>query len=181
MEEVAGLSGPGLRRAVLIGPESTGKTTLAAALAAHYATTWSPEYARQYMDAKHAPLTYADVEPIARGQIAAEDAAAPTAKRVFILDTDLVSTAVNSQHYYGSVPEWVRRAAAERQADLYLLHHPDVPWVADGAQRDGPGSTGELLALFRETLASLQARVVDIQGSWPDRWQRAVTAIDALL
>lgn len=170
-----------LLRVVLTGSESTGKTTLAADLAQRYATAWSPEFAREYLDRKRAPLLASDVEPIARGQIAGEDAAAGRATRLLVLDTDLLSTVVYSRHYYGRCPEWIDRAARERLGDLYLLHHPDVPWEPDGAKRDRPRDRAEVHGLFRATLEELGARSVDVRGAWPERRVAAVAAIDALL
>jgi len=172
-------------RVVLIGPECTGKTWLAGKLAARYGVPWSPEHAREYVERHGEALTYADVEPIGRGQRAGEDAAIESATAagapLVVLDTDLVSTMVYSRHYYGDCPRWIEADAARRRADLYLLHHVDVPWVADGNQREQPERRGELFALFRATLAGLGARVADVVGSWDERRQRALGAIDALL
>jgi NadR type nicotinamide-nucleotide adenylyltransferase len=165
---------------VIIGSESTGKTTLAQALAGDLGVPWVPEYARQYLDQKGTSLTSEDVEPIARGQMAGEDAASPR-KGLVILDTDLVSTAVYAHHYYGSCPPWILRAARERRADLYLLLHPDVPWVADGAQRDRADARPQLHELFRATLNAIDARVVDVRGPWAERAQTARDAIQALV
>jgi len=165
-------------RVVVIGSESTGKTELARVLAAHYGTVWAPEYVRQYLDEKQEPLTADDVEPIARGQMAAEDEAAARAERLVILDTDLFSTASYARHYYGAVPEWIALAARERRGDLYLLLDVDVPWAAD-AQRDRADRREEMHALFVEGLA--EAPVVVIRGDWEERRRRAITAIDALL
>ena len=169
-----------LLRVVLTGSESTGKTTLAADLAAHYGTVWSPEFARGYADLKPGPLDHSDVEPIARGQIAGEDEAARRASRLLILDTDLLSTVVYSQHYYGRCPEWIERAARKRLGDLYLLHQPDVPWVADGARRDQPQARRHLHACFEAALGAFGARYVDLRGTWPERRAAAIAAIDAL-
>jgi NadR type nicotinamide-nucleotide adenylyltransferase len=171
-------SGPRLR-VVLIGSESTGKTTLARALAEELGVPWVPEYARQYLDQKGAPLTSEDVEPIARGQRAGEDAALPGGG-LLILDTDLVSTTVYARHYYGWCPPWILRAARARRADLYLLLHPDVPWVADGVQRDRPDARPELHERFRAALSEIGARVVEVRGSWAARAKTARDAIQAL-
>jgi HTH-type transcriptional repressor of NAD biosynthesis genes len=170
-----------LLRVVLTGSESTGKTALAADLAAHYGTVWSPEFARAYVDRHPRPLDPSDVEPIARGQIGVEDEAARRASRLLILDTDLLSTVVYSRHYYGRCPEWIEKAARRRRGDLYLLHHPDVPWVADGAQRDQPGAREQVHASFLEILEAAGARFVDVRGPWPERWAAAVAAVDTLL
>jgi HTH-type transcriptional regulator, transcriptional repressor of NAD biosynthesis genes len=169
-----------MKRVVVTGSESTGKTTLAADLARHFGTVWVPEFARGYLDHKAAttgqPLDATDIEPIARGQIEAEDHAVGDAKGILVLDTDLVSTTVYARHYYGRCPEWIERAAHDRRADLYLLCDIDVPWVAD-PQRDRPHLREHLHELFVSALESLGARSVLISGSWDDRHAMAVAAV----
>jgi NadR type nicotinamide-nucleotide adenylyltransferase len=172
---------------VVTGSECTGKTTLAAALAATFDAPWSPEFVREYVDVKGTSLDPSDVEPIGRGQLAAEREAeregAQRTSRVVVRDTDLVSTMVYSRHYYGACPEWIATAARERAGHLYLLLCPDVPWVADGLQRDRPleESRAGIHALFRAALTGIAARVVEIRGSWAEREARAVAAVAAAL
>ncbi len=173
----------------VVGPESTGKTTLAASLARRFDTCWAPEHARAYVAARLAagappgrPLGAEDVAPIARGQIAGEDAAAARAagRPLVVRDTDLVSTVVYARHYYGSCPPWIVEAARARRAALYLLCAPDVPWTPDPA-RDRPEERAALHAGFVATLHSLECRVVPIAGPWADRERAAVAAVRALL
>ena len=168
------------RRVVLTGSESTGKTTLAADLARHYEAVWVPEYTRSYAARKGAPLDAGDVDPIAKGQIAQQDAALTRAGRLLLLDTDLLSTAVYARHYYGRCPDWVTRAVLDRRADLYLLCDIDIPWVAD-PQRDRPHEREQLHSLFDQALRSRGFPVIPIRGSHRDRLHAARTAIDALL
>ncbi len=172
-------------RIALIGPESTGKTWLARALAEHYGVPWAAEHAREYVERHGKALTYADVDPIGHGQKAGEDAAVARAEAaastLVFLDTDLVSTMVYSRHYYGDCPRWIEEEAARRLADLYLLHHVDVAWVLDGQQRAEPERRVELFERFNRTLRALGARTVDVSGSWEERRRRAVEAVDALL
>jgi nicotinamide riboside kinase len=141
----------------------------------------SPEFAREYLDRKAAPLVEDDVEPIARGQVAGEDAALARAAGAVVKDTDLISTVVYAHYYYGACPAWVERTAAARLADLYLLQHPDVPWVEDGLQRDRPAERALLHDLFTKRLFALGARPVDITGDWSTRRAVALDAVSALL
>ena len=169
---------------VLTGGECTGKTTLARMLAERYDTTWVPEAAREAALAKAGLLGPEDVAPIARAHVAAANAAFREATRrarpVFFLDQDLLSTVVYARHYYGSCPPWIERLAAERQGDLYLLCHPDLPWATDGV-RDRPQAREEIHALFAAALADAGARVVDVTGQGVGREARAEAAVAELL
>lgn len=170
-----------MKRVVVTGSESTGKTTLARDLAEHFGTIWVPEYARGYCDERGPNLTFDDVEPIARGQIDECDTAIAGARRdLIVLDTDLLSTAIYSRHYYGECPAWIDAAVRDRRGDLYLLCDIDVPWTPD-AVRDRPRQRAEVQALFREGLEALGAHVVDVRGTWEERFPIAVGAVERLL
>ena len=164
---------------VVTGSECTGKTTLAHEVARQCSGPCSPEFVREYLDRKGLELDATDVEPIAVGQIAVEDAALSHASALLVKDTDLVSTVVYARHYYGACPAWIEEAALAHRGDLYLLLHPDVPWVADRLQRDRPVERDLLHGLFRAALAGLGARVVDITGTWDERRDRALAAVRA--
>lgn len=167
-------------RAVVIGSECTGKTTLARALAARFSAPWVPEFCRAYQDAKGALLDASDVEPIARGQVAESDEAEERAAELLVLDTDLVSTAVYARHYYGTCPAWIDAACLARRADLYLLCAPDLPWQADG-QRDRPDRREEMHRLFSEALAALGARVELVRGRGEAREESAAESVTRVL
>ncbi len=169
-----------VRRVTVTGSESTGKTWLAQRLARRFDTVWVAEFARAYLLQKAAPLDASDVEPVARGQIRAEDAALRGVQDLGILDTDLVSTVVYAEHYYGACPAWVERAARERLADLYLLCDIDLPWVADPA-RDRPEARHEIHASFLEHLDRYAAHYALVRGVWEQRETSAVATIEALL
>lgn len=168
------------RRVVVTGPESTGKTTLAAELGAHFEAPWVPEAARRFVETVSTPLSADTVEPIARLAMQLDDAATSGTHPVVILDTDLLSTVVYARHYYGAVPAWIASEARARRSDLYLLCLPDIPWVADGV-RDRPAARGALLGDFRDALQALDARVVEISGMGTARTDAAVRAVEALL
>lgn len=176
-------------RIVVTGGESTGKTTLAAALAKALGSLWVPEYSRSYAEQVGRALTSADVEPIARGQVAAEDAAserwrAQVGRRrdapPLVLDTDLVSTTVYAEHYYGACPAWIMAAARERLGDLYLLCEPDLPWESDGV-RDQPEARAKLHSAFGVRLRTLGARVALVRGIGRTRLEAALAAVRTTL
>lgn len=169
-------------RVVLIGSESTGKTTLARQLAEALTAAWVPEYSRAYALERGAlPLGAADVESIARGQIAQEDAALALARaRVMILDTDLISTTVYAEHYYGPCPAWVLQAARDRLADLYLVCDIDLPWIADDV-RDQPGAREIIQSRMKARLAEFGARFAEVNGVGSARLQRALAIIQTVV
>ena len=167
-------------RVVITGSECTGKTTLAKALAAHYKAARVPEFARAFVHDKGAAPDYGDVEAIARGQMALEDQYSADAPHLLVQDTDLLSTLVYSNHYYRKCPAWIEETLRERAADLYLLAGIDVPWVADGDQRDRPDRRDEMHGLFRSALAARRLRFIELRGGDEDRLAAAICAIDAL-
>jgi NadR type nicotinamide-nucleotide adenylyltransferase len=173
-----------VRRVVLTGGESTGKTTLARDLAARWKTAWAPEAAREVALARRGALGPEDVPVIARRHVRLADEAlrsAGQAGRPFaFLDQDLLSTVVYARHYYGSCPGWIERLALERRGDLYLLCLPDLPWESDGV-RDRPAARDAVHALFAEALAAAGARAVEVSGLGAAREERAARAVaDAL-
>ena len=163
------------RRICLIGPECTGKTVLGRRLARELGAAYVAEYAREYAEARGNVLSAADVEPIARGQMANEDAAGD-AERI-VLDTDLVSTFVYANHYYGQCPPWIADEAKRRRADLYLLMDTDIPWQPDTARDSGDDSREDLFDAFRRTLDELDARWAIVSGEGEERWQAVRSAI----
>ena len=170
-------------RIVVTGSESTGKTELARRLAAHFGAELVPEFVREFATSKAGPISFADHGPIARGQVELEErhfAAAARGSNIVIQDTDLLSTVVYCDHYFGSCPPWIAGLAAERRPDLYLLAAIDVPWVADGI-RDRGHKREEMQSLFQKAVAASGAPWIEVAGSWDHRWNTAVDAVTALL
>lgn len=167
-----------LTRIVVTGSESTGKTQLAEQLAAHYGVPWVPEFARDYAEQKSGILSIADVTAIGRGQIARENAALHGASGMIVLDTDLVSTVVYSEQYYGSVPTWIPIAAQERLADLYLVCDIDLPWVADTV-RDAQHQRRQMHVAFLQHLTRFGATYHVVSGTGPERLSRTIAYIDS--
>jgi nicotinamide riboside kinase len=169
----------GTQDVVLIGPEASGKTTLAAALSAHLGAPWVPEAARQFAETSPTPLSVATVAPIAHLAIALDDDARRHAPPLLIHDTDLISTVVYARHYYGACPAWIEAEARARRADLYLLCRPDLPWEADGV-RDQPLAREALFGAFRDELQRVGATMAVIGGLGSAREEAALAAISAL-
>lgn len=172
-------------RVVVFGTESTGKTTLAAALARRFGEPWAPEFVRGFWEASGGRITAADLDTVARGQIDSEERAAALARRVVILDTDLLTCALwNDLLHPGHCPGWVRTAAEARasRCALYLLCNADVPFVPD-PQRcfPEPEKRERAGARWRAALASRGLPFVDIRGGWAEREAAAAVAVEALL
>jgi NadR type nicotinamide-nucleotide adenylyltransferase len=157
-------------RITLIGPECTGKTELAQRLARELKVEWTPEFAREYAESRGNFLGLADVEPIARGEIANLE----QARGAFaIQDTDLISTVVYARYYYGSCPPWIETEARARRASFYVLLDTDVPWIADAARDAGDDDAREdLFDAFRAALDEFETEWEIVSGDWPERWER---------
>ncbi len=172
---------PPLRRVSILGPESTGKTTLAKELAAHYGTTWCREYLREHCERLGRMPIPEDQRRIVRGQLAGEDEAASAANRLVFTDTDPVMTGVYACYYFKACPGWLWDVARARRYDLTLLLSPSgVPWVPDPL-RDAPHARQELFERCRAFLRELGRRYVVVEGEWDERLPAAVRAVDSLL
>lgn len=169
-----------IRKIVLFGPESTGKTTLAAQLAAHYGTVWVPEFSRFYQEQQGAAPGLPDVMPIAEGQLRWEAEARPRANRLLICDTDILETKVYSEAYNGAAPPALLRMVAAHLGDFYLLADVDLPWVPDGI-RDRPDAREEMYHRFRRELQTRHLPFEAIAGNASERLEKAIRAIDAFL
>ncbi len=160
-----------LRRVCLLGPEGSGKSSLAASLAKRFDTCYVTEYSQVLRELKR-ELEPVDVQRIARAQLAAEQTLARRANRVLFLDTDLLTVQFWSERQFGLCPHWVCEEARRRQYDLYLLTDVDA---VDGGDRQA------LLQRYLETLEERGLDYVRLSGSWEQRFDRAVAEVDALL
>jgi NadR type nicotinamide-nucleotide adenylyltransferase len=177
-------------RIVLIGAESTGKTTLCEALAAHYGTVWVAEYGREHWENKIAAQNTSPGETpawsddefihIAEEQQRRENEAATRATRVLICDTNAFATATWFERYAGTRHPEVDAIGARDQVDLYLIPSPDVPFVQDGV-RDGEKIREWMHARFLELIRAGGTPHVLITGAWDARLPQAIAGIDALL
>lgn len=164
---------------ILTGPESTGKTTLARQLAAHYRTFWVPEFARIYLDHLERPYEQSDLLQIAKGQLALEDKLAKKAARLLFCDTGLLVLKVWSEYKYGACHPWILEQLHKRKYDIFFLCGIDVPWKFD-PQREHPGVRQELYLLYKKELQSFKIPFVELRGNEEDRLAIAKKIIEKM-
>jgi HTH-type transcriptional regulator, transcriptional repressor of NAD biosynthesis genes len=172
-----------MTRVVIVGAESTGKTTLAMALAEHYQTTWVPEFGRLYTEARRPRgelWTSDEFTFIAAEQVRMEDALARLANRVLICDTDAFATAIWHERYLGAASPDVLAIAARRRYDLYILTDVDTPFVPDDI-RDGESIRDWMHKRFEGELAKMGAPMLLVSGPHEQRLAAAITRIDAVV
>jgi NadR type nicotinamide-nucleotide adenylyltransferase len=126
-----------IQKIVVIGPESTGKSTLSQALAEQLHTVFVPEYARIYLEQQNNYYEFEDLRCIAAGQLQLEESLSVQANQRLICDTDLYVIAVWSSFKYGKVDDYILQQIATRHYDAYILCDVDMPWQPD-PQREHP-------------------------------------------
>lgn len=172
-------------KVVLFGPESTGKTTLAARLALHFKTEWVPEYMRDYLqkkwDDKKETCQPPDLIPIAKGQMRRENKLAKMANKVLFCDTNLLELKVYSEAYYHGYcnPDLLKHALNNRY-DIYFLTNIDTPWIPDDL-RDKPQDREVMFKKFKSTLLLHNRPFIVLSGDENERFNTAVSAINELL
>lgn len=170
-----------IKKVVIIGPESTGKSTLASLLAKYYNTSWVPEYAREYIDRLDRPYIERDLRDIAKGQLIAEEREIKYAKKLLICDTNLIVIKVWSEHKFGACYDEIIEQVKNRSYDLYLLTNPDVPWAED-PQRENPHMRQLFYDIYLEEIKKSGVPFVEIMGEeFYYRKLMAVSAIDRML
>lgn len=181
-----------IKKIVIIGPESTGKSTLTEQLAAHYNTIACPEYAREYLNTNGASYTFDDLLAIAKGQLALEEKLTEEVSRVrfqessnqqlIFIDTDMYVMKVWCEYVFDKCHQYILNEIVSRKYDLYLLCNIDLPWVKDDL-REYPDEQPrkELYHIYKDLLINQQTPWVSISGNYQQRLQTAITAVDALL
>ncbi|HEX6409459.1 MAG TPA: AAA family ATPase [Sphingomicrobium sp.] len=163
----------------LHGIESVGKSSLAERLADHYCTTFVPEYGRSHCETHGTDCREDDLMLIGQAQQAMIEASRPWANRLLIADTDALMTAAWSQMMIGYTPD---QLISQRKADLYLMLGTDAPFVDDGTRVYKTADEREKFdRVARATLVLSRTNFVEVRGSWDDRFETAVGAIDALI
>lgn len=175
-----------LKKIVVIGPESTGKSTLCGALAAHYRTDWVREYAREYLEEHGMEYGYGTLSVIAKGQLALEEAAAGRLEQrepaILFIDTDLYVIKVWSEYVFGRCETWILEEIARRKYDAYLLCNTDLPWADDPLREyPDPDIRERLYHIYRDLLINQSVPWAVIGGAADERLRNAIDAVGRLL
>lgn len=202
-----------LKKVVVIGPESTGKSTLCELLANHYQAEWCPEYAREFLLKNGTNYSYEDLLTVAKGQLAGEDkyvakvkseklkqgettaSLLPTSHSLLtsphspltthhsllFIDTDMYVMKVWCEFVFGNCHRFVLDQIVQRKYDLYLLCNVDLPWVKDEL-REYPDleTRRKLYSIYKDIMINQSTPWVDISGSYEERLQKAIEAVDKL-
>lgn len=163
-----------IKRIVVTGPESTGKTALAESLARQLGTNFVPEYAREYVENLNRPYTYPDVENIARFQIEQENLFGGRTSKLLIFDTWLIITKVWFDLVFGKCPEWVISHIKSSHIDLFLVCKTDLPWISDPVRENGGERRELLLQLYCNEINSFGFKYELVEGTGPVRTENAL-------
>jgi NadR type nicotinamide-nucleotide adenylyltransferase len=180
---------------VIIGPESTGKSTLCEELAQHFDSPWCPEFAREYLLTYGTDYQYEDLLTIAKGQLAMEDEYTIVAEQqwkteqnpstpnpLLFIDTDMYVMKVWSEFVFGKCHQWIIDQIVERKYDLYLLCHTDIPWEKDELREYPDLETREkLFHMYKDILINQSVPWANISGADEERLMKAIKAVDAVI
>lgn len=191
-----------IKKIVVIGPESTGKSTLCEQLAKHFNTLSCSEYAREYLHQNGVKYKYADLLNIAQGQLAMEDYCADevnsewltansefkiknhqlqTHNPLLFIDTNMYVMKVWYEFVFGKCEYFVLDEISKRKYDLYLLCNIDLPWIAD-EMREYPDKETRmgLYNIYRDILINQSTLWIEITGNYEQRLQKAIDAVEIL-
>ena len=179
-----------LKKIVVIGPESTGKSTLCTQLAKHYNTLWCPEFAREYLLTHGTTYAYNDLLSIAKGQIALEEkyeseifhSAHSAGREILFIDTDMYVMKVWSEFVFGKCHRFILEQIVKRKYDLYLLCNVDLPWMPDEL-REYPDleTRKKLYYTYKDIMINQSVPWVEISGQYNVRLEKAVDAVERLI
>ncbi len=169
-----------MKKIAITGPESSGKTTLAKMLAAHYETAWVSEFARAYLSRLHRPYIESDLLAIAKGQLHAEQQQAAFAQKFLFCDSDLTVIKIWAEVKYACCDAWILEQIQKTHYDLYFLCAPDIAWEADPL-RENPNNRNELFQLYVNDLDNRNISYIILKGNKMERLETAIAALNIFL
>jgi NadR type nicotinamide-nucleotide adenylyltransferase len=180
-----------IKKIVVVGPESTGKSTLCKKLAAHYNTIWVKEYAREYLLAHGTDYSFENLLDVAKGQLRLEEEGideltqklqSEKTNLPLFIDTDQYVLKTWCEFVFGQCHQWILNQIVERKYDLYFLANVDAPWVKDELREYPDFETREkLYHHYKDILVNQNVPWVDINGTYEERLQKATAAVDKIL
>lgn len=169
-----------IKKIAVVGPESTGKSTISEQLATHYQTVWVPEFARGYCEKLTELCTWQDEINMFNGQVALEEELLPKATKILICDTTFITVKIWSDYTFGRSPQEVLDELPRRTYDFYLLMDIDLPWQEDPL-RDFPHLREHFMQVWHKELQALNANYSTISGTSSLRLKNSIAAIDKYL
>jgi NadR type nicotinamide-nucleotide adenylyltransferase len=167
---------------IVTGPESTGKTTIACALAEEYNGIFVPEFARDYIQQLDRKYTYADIVQIALKQKEQYMFSFENNHRgPIVLDTFLIITKIWMIWNSGKYETWIDKVLKNTRNALYLLCAPDIDWVADNVRENGGVARERLFNVYRDELEKFKLNYAIITGAGTKRYNAASDTIKKIL
>lgn len=164
----------------VVGPESSGKSTISRDLANYYQTLWVPEYSRFYCENLTSDCTLQDELNMFHGQIALETAVeSVTAGQLLICDTTILTVKIWSDEFFGHTPQIVLDRLKTQHYDFYILLKNDLPWQ-DDPLRNFKGRGDYFMDVWRKELETLNANFVEV-GGMENRTENAIKATNEYL
>lgn len=165
-----------MKSIVITGPESSGKSTLAKALSAHYGIPLIEEYARHYLHQIGRPYQEKDLVHIGQQQWLLQQKALRT-NPMIICDTGLVVLYIWSMEKYGRISSWLKQQLIEDTTSLYVLSKPDISWEPDPL-RENPLDRDQLFLRYSRFLQQHHCPFIVVEG--PDQEKRLTHTIDGI-
>jgi NadR type nicotinamide-nucleotide adenylyltransferase len=170
-----------IKKIAVIGPESTGKSTLSEALAKALNTVWVPEFARAYLENIKRSYEENDLLEIAKGQLKSENEMLEKANRFLICDTDLYVLKVWSEHKYNRCHRMILETIAQRHYDLYLLTDIDTQWEYDPLREHPDEAMRKYFhKQFQDLVVNSHTPFIFVSGNQEERLLKSLNAIKKL-
>ena len=166
-----------MRKIIITGPESSGKTTLFNQLIKCYNITGVDEYARKYIGNLKREYNYNDILEIAKNQFQNEQTLLSSNQQFLIGDTDLLTLEIWCEFKYAKCHQYILNNLRKYLPDVYLLCHPDIPWEYD-PQRENPNDRLDLFNIYENKIKSLEVEYHIIEGDIPKRLESAKRIIN---
>jgi NadR type nicotinamide-nucleotide adenylyltransferase len=160
----------------IVGPESTGKSTLAKELGRHFSAPVIPEFARDYLGKRNGEYLESDLVQIANGQLKLEEAELDHSPSVIICDTDIVVIKVWQEFKYGRPNVKIDRLVKSQKDRTHLLTYPDMEWTADPL-RENPNELKDIFKMYVDVLDSIKANYFVVKGAGQMRFQNALSLV----